>query len=218
MLNAKLSNDKANQSSYPFNLPNLPYDATALEPHLSSNTFSFHHGKHHQAYVTNLNNLLKEHEFAKLDLEKVIASSAGKNEYVGIFNNAAQVWNHSFYWHSMKQNGGGQPSGTLLGRINTDFGSFDNFAQEFKQAGATQFGSGWAWLVLDLNDNKLKVTKTANADLPITKNQVAIITADVWEHAYYLDYQNRRPDYLAVFLEKLVNWDFAQANFDKAIS
>ncbi|MBN8828359.1 MAG: superoxide dismutase [Sphingobacteriia bacterium] len=213
----KIGNEKANQKSAPFILPELPYAPTALEPHLSSNTFSFHHGKHHNAYVTNLNGLVKDKsDFENLTLEEIILKSAGKSELVGIFNNAAQIWNHSFYWHSMKQNGGGKPSGKIADKINSDFGSFENFAAEFKQAGATQFGSGWAWLVVD-TDGKLKVTKTANADLPMTKGQIALITADVWEHAYYLDFQNRRPDYLNIFLEHLVNWDFANENLNKAM-
>jgi superoxide dismutase, Fe-Mn family len=194
-----------------FTLPELPFAANALEPHLSANTFSYHYNKHHQAYVTNLNNLLKDSPLAGASLEEVIEQSAKDPAKVGIFNNAAQVWNHTFYWNSMKPNGGGLPTGALAAKIDADFGSFEAFKEAFKQAATTQFGSGWAWLVLD--GETLKVTKTANADLPLVHNQKAIITCDVWEHAYYLDYQNRRPDYVSVFLDKLVNWDFAAQNF-----
>ncbi len=187
-------------------LPPLPYEQNALEPHITANTLSFHHGKHHNAYVVNLNKLIEGTDFAKMDLEEIIKKSDG-----GIFNNAAQVWNHTFYWHSMKPKGGGNPSGPLAKKIDEDFGSFDKFKEEFANAGATQFGSGWAWLVLE--NGKLKVTKTPNAETPITKNQTPILTMDVWEHAYYLDYQNRRPDYIQTFLNSLVNWDFAAENF-----
>lgn len=205
----------ANQVAQPFVLPNLPYETTALEPIISANTFSFHHAKHHLAYVNNLNNLIKPIvEYEGKSLEQIIVETFGDKDKMGIFNNAAQVWNHSFYWYSMKKNGGGKPAGALMKKIEEDFGSFEKFAEEFKTAGATQFGSGWAWLVYD--NGKLKVTKTANADLPLVHGQHAIITCDVWEHAYYLDFQNKRPDYLNVFLEKLVNWDFAERNFKKA--
>lgn len=191
-------------------LPALPFEATALEPHISANTLSFHHGKHHQTYVTNLNNLINETELANASLEEIIVATAGKADKVGIFNNAAQVWNHTFYWNSMKKGGGGLPTGDIAAKINEDFGSFGAFVDAFKNAGLTQFGSGWAWLVLE--DGKLKVTKTSNADTPIAHNQKAILTVDVWEHAYYLDYQNKRADYLDIFLRNLVNWDFANAN------
>lgn len=209
-------NSVANQSSGTFVLPVLPYDVKALEPHLSANTFSFHHAKHHNAYVVNLNNLIKDKaEFSGLDLEDLIMMSSGKAELAGIFNNAAQVWNHTFYWNSMKPNGGGKPSSVLLDKINNDFGSYDNFINEFKTAATTQFGSGWAWLVLDAS-GKLAIRKTPNAELPMTKGEKALLTIDVWEHAYYIDYQNRRPDYIGIFLEHLVNWDFAEANFKAA--
>ncbi len=194
----------------PFTLPALPYPQNALEPHISANTLSFHYGKHHQAYVTNLNNLVKDTPLANSSLEEVIMASAKDPSKAGIFNNAAQVWNHTFYWHSMKPNGGGAPSGDLAKRIDKDFGGLDKFKEAFKQAGVTQFGSGWAWLVLD--GDTLKVTKTGNADLPMAHGQKALLTMDVWEHAYYLDYQNRRPDYISTFLDKLVNWDFAAKN------
>lgn len=193
-----------------FTLPELPYAPTALEPHLSANTFSYHYNKHHQTYVTNLNNLVKDTPLASATLEEVITASAKDASKAGIFNNAAQVWNHTFYWNSMKPNGGGLPTGELAKKIDKDFGSFDAFKEAFKQAGVTQFGSGWAWLVLD--GGTLKVTKTANADLPMVHGQKALLTCDVWEHAYYLDYQNRRPDYISTFLDKLVNWDFAANN------
>lgn len=194
-----------------FSLPPLPFDSKALEPHISANTLSFHHGKHHNAYVVNLNNLLAGKEQAALSLEDVIVWSSQDASRAGVFNNAAQVWNHTFYWHSMKPQGGGKPQGVLAEQIDRDFGSYEDFVTQFKQAAATQFGSGWAWLIWD--GKKLSVSKTGNADLPMIHGQKAILTCDVWEHAYYLDYQNRRPDYVSVFLEHLVNWDFALANF-----
>ena len=199
----------------PFTLPELPYAKNALEPFISAQTFDFHHGKHHNAYVVNLNKLLEGHEWASASLEDIILKSAGDVSKAGIFNNAAQIWNHTFFWHSMKPAGGGKPTGELASKIEKDFGSFEKFTEEFKNAGATQFGSGWAWLVLD-TDGTLKVTKTANAELPMTKGQKALLTLDVWEHAYYLDFQNRRPDFIATFLEKLVNWEFAASNFTEA--
>jgi len=215
MSKEKIGNSKANQMTYPFVLPALPYAPNALEPHMSAHTFSYHHEKHHNAYVQNLNKLLAEHELKNKDLEEIIFMTAGDAKSVGIFNNAAQIWNHTFFWHSMRPNGGGKPSGALLSQINNDFGSYEDFAEQMKTAGATQFGSGWAWLVHDLNDGKLKVTKTANAENPMTKNQLPLLTCDVWEHAYYLDYQNRRPDYINVFLSELVNWEFAETIFEQ---
>ncbi|MFM8386581.1 MAG: superoxide dismutase [Planctomycetia bacterium] len=190
----------------PFTLPALPYAKDALLPHITAETLDFHHGKHHQAYVTNLNKLLEGKAEASKSLEEVIAG-AGEG---GVFNNAAQVWNHTFYWHSMRPAGGPGPSGRLLELLNRDFGSVDAFKQQFKEAATTQFGSGWAWLVLD--GGKLKVTKTANADLPSKHGQKALLTCDVWEHAYYIDFRNRRPDYVQAFLDTLVNWDFAARN------
>ena len=195
-------------------LPALPYAIDALEPHISRSTLEFHHGKHHNAYVTNLNKAIEGTELDGKSLDEVIAAVATDSSKAGVFNNAAQVWNHSFYWQCMKPGGGGQPSGTLLEKINADFGSYDAFVEQFKAAGATQFGSGWAWLVLD--NGTLKITKTANADLPLAHGQTALLTMDVWEHAYYLDYQNRRPDYISTYLDKLVNWDFVAANLAAA--
>lgn len=191
-------------------LPPLPFEMKALEPYISANTLSFHYGKHHQTYVTNLNNLLKDHPLAKASLEEVILQSAGKTEMMGIFNNAAQVWNHTFYWHCMKPNGGGEPSASLKAQLEKAFGSFEKFCEEFKQAAITQFGSGWAWLVKD-QTGALKILKTGNADLPMAHNCKALLTCDVWEHAYYLDYQNRRPDYVDIFLKHLINWEFVES-------
>ena len=193
-------------------LPELPYSQNDLEPYISANTLSFHYGKHHQAYVTNLNKLIAGTEFENLDLVEIIHKTA--REGGGIFNNAAQVWNHTFYWNSMKKNGGGQPTGELLDKINEDFGSFDAFKEQFAAAGATQFGSGWAWLVYDTKAKKLEIVKTANADMPHPK--LPLITMDVWEHAYYLDYQNARPKYMDDFINNLINWDFAAENLTAA--
>lgn len=187
-----------------FVLPELPYAKDALQPHLSAETLDYHHGKHHNAYVTNLNNLIEGTDFASKALEEIVLTSDG-----GVFNNAAQVWNHTFYWNSMKPGGGGEPTGELAAAIAKSFGSYDAFKAEFIQAGLTQFGSGWAWLVLD--NGQLKITKTGNADLPLKHGQVALLTADVWEHAYYIDYRNLRQKYLEVFLASLVNWDAAAA-------
>ncbi len=192
-----------------FVLPDLPYAKEELQPYLSAETLEFHHGKHHNAYVTNLNGLIEGTDFAGKTLEEIVMQSEA-----GVFNNAAQTWNHTFYWDSMKPGGGGEPAGELAEAIVRDFGSYDAFKTEFIQAGVTQFGSGWAWLVLD--DGKLKVSKTGNADLPQKHGQIPLLTADVWEHAYYIDYRNLRPKYLEVFLTSLVNWDFAAANYAKA--
>ena len=192
-------------------LPDLPYDRGALAPHISENTLDYHYGKHHAAYVTNLNKLLDGTDLQNADLETVIQDSAGNSSKVGVFNNAAQVWNHTFYWNSMNPNGGGEASGEVAKLIERDFGSYASFAEQFKTAGATQFGSGWAWLVV--SNGKLEVRKTANADTPLTEAGVTpLLTMDVWEHAYYLDYQNARPSYMDVFLKNLVNWDFVNQN------
>ncbi len=197
----------ANQKNFPFILPNLPYHENSLEPYMTANTFSYHYKKHHNAYVTNLNKLLEGTDWQNKSLEEIIMLSFNDAGKIGIFNNAAQVWNHSFFWHCMKKDGGGKPTDTIEQKINTDFGSYENFVIEFKNAATTQFGSGWAWLVLDEN-NKLQIMKTANADLPMAHNKKALLTIDVWEHAYYLDYQNLRPNYIDVFLNHLVNWAF----------
>ncbi len=193
-----------------FTLPPLPYAKNALVPHIGEQTLEFHHEKHHQTYVTNLNNLVAGTEHESKSLEDLINMSAGKADMAGIFNNAAQVWNHTFFWNCMKPNGGGAPTGMLAEKITASFGSYEKFAADFKQAALTQFGSGWAWLVQDGND--LKITKTPNADLPMVHSQKALLTCDVWEHAYYLDYQNRRADFVQVFLDHLVNWDFVEKN------
>lgn len=197
-----------------FSLPDLPYAQDGLAPHISAETLSFHHGKHHKTYVDKANGLVEGTDLADASLEEAIAKSwADKN--MAVFNNVAQIWNHTFYWHSMKPNGGGKPSGELASMIDRDFGSFDKFAEDFTTAGAGQFGSGWAWLVA--KDGKLEVRKTPNAETPLTEAGVTpLLTMDVWEHAYYLDYQNRRPDYMGAFLEHLVNWDFAAENLKNA--
>ncbi len=190
-------------------LPELPYAKNALEPFIGSQTLEIHHGKHHKAYVDNGNKLIEGTDLADLPLEDIVKKVAGDPSKAGIFNNAAQVWNHSFYWKCMKPNGGGAPTGAVADKIKADFGSYEKFVEEFKNAGATQFGSGWAWLVVD--GGKLKVTKTPNAETPITQGLKPILVVDVWEHAYYLDYQNRRPDYLTTFVDKLINWDFVNS-------
>ncbi len=197
-----------------FELPALPYPADALKPYMSAETFSYHHGKHHAAYVANLNKLIEGTELANKSLEEIIKATFGDPDKVGIFNNAAQVWNHTFFWESMKPGGGGAPTGPIADKINADFGGYDKFVEAFKTAAATQFGSGWAWLVLD--NGTLKVTKTPNAENPLVHGQVPLLTLDVWEHAYYLDYQNRRPDFINAYLEHLVNWDAANARLAAA--
>ncbi len=193
-----------------FELPKLPYEKNALEPYISANTIDYHYGKHHFAYVNNLNNLIKDHKLENSSLEDIILVTAHDSESVGIFNNAAQVWNHTFFWHSMKPNGGGKPTGKIASRIDESFGGYENFVKEFKTAAATQFGSGWAWLVEDRD--KLKVIKTANANSAVAMHLKPLLCIDVWEHAYYLDYQNKRPEFIDIFLNNLVNWDFANKN------
>jgi len=209
--NNNLFSQKKMSNHYPFLLPQLPYAKNALAPHISENTLNYHYGKHHQAYTTNLNNLIANTDLANKTLEEIIKISASDKSKTAIFNNAAQVWNHTFYWHSIKPNGGGKPSGELLKKIESDFVSYENFATEFKNAAATQFGSGWAWLVLE--EGKLKIVKTGNAETPLTTNAKPLLTIDVWEHAYYLDFQNARPNYIDTFLNHLINWDFASQNF-----
>lgn len=191
-------------------LPELPYAKTALEPHMSAQTLDFHHGKHHNAYVTNLNNLIEGTDFADMALEDIIEKTKMSKEHVGIFNNAAQVWNHTFFWNSMKPNGGVVPHGKIAEMIDGSFGSLADFKAAFKKAATTQFGSGWAWLVQD--GTQLKIVQTGNAETPLTSSMTPILTCDVWEHAYYLDHQNKRPDYVDTFLNHLINWDFANAN------
>ncbi|MHC1742484.1 MAG: superoxide dismutase [Syntrophobacteraceae bacterium] len=190
-------------------LPELPYPQNALAPHISERTLEFHYGKHHKAYVDNANKLIAGTELENLDLETIVKKSAADPAKVGLFNNAAQVWNHSFHWKCMKPGGGGAPTGAIASKISADFGSTEKFVEELKNAGVTQFGSGWAWLVL--NGSKLQVVKTPNAANPLTDGMKPLLVVDVWEHAYYLDYQNRRPDYLTTFVEKLINWDFVNS-------
>jgi Fe-Mn family superoxide dismutase len=197
-----------------YELPPLPYAYDALAPYISKSTLEFHHDKHHAAYVNKYNELVQGTEMDSQPIEAVIKMVAGNPDKQAIFNNGAQAWNHTFYWNSMKPAGGGQPTGDLAKKIEADFGGFDTFAEAFKTAGATQFGSGWAWLVLE--GGTLKVTKTPNADNPLTHGQVPLLTMDVWEHAYYLDYQNKRPDYMDTFLKHLVNWDFVTHNLAAA--
>jgi superoxide dismutase, Fe-Mn family len=211
MTNVNVDNfSSAAQSGSQFVLAPLPYADNALEPVISANTLSFHYAKHHNTYVTNLNNLVAGTELAGQSLEQIIRATAGQTDKAGIFNNAAQVWNHMFYWLSLKPNGGGEPPAVLKQKIEAAFGSADACKKELATAAVTQFGSGWAWLVLD--GDKVSIAKTSNADSPLTKNIRPLLTIDVWEHAYYLDYQNRRPDYVNTILEKLINWDFAAAN------
>ncbi|MHA7679288.1 superoxide dismutase [Fe] [Cupriavidus sp. PET2-C1] len=187
-------------------LPPLPYTHDALAPHISKETLEFHHDKHHQTYVTNLNNLIKGTEFENSTLEDIVKKSSG-----GIFNNAAQVWNHTFYWDSLKPNGGGQPTGALADAINAKFGSFDKFKEEFTKTAVGTFGSGWAWLVKKA-DGSLDLVSTSNAATPLTTDAKPLLTCDVWEHAYYIDYRNARPKYVEAFWN-VVNWDFASKNF-----
>ena len=189
-----------------FELPALPYAKNRLVPHISEETLEYHYGKHHQTYVTNLNNLIPGTEFESLTLEEIIVKSSGP-----IFNNAAQVWNHTFYWNSLAPNAGGEPTGTLAKAINDKFGSFGKFKEEFTKCAVTTFGSGWAWLVKNA-DGSLALVSTSNAGCPLTTGQKPLLTCDVWEHAYYIDYRNARPAYLEAFWA-LVNWDFAEANF-----
>ncbi len=189
-----------------FELPPLPYEMDALEPHISKETLEYHYGKHHQTYVTNLNKLVEGTEHADSALEDIIKAA----EPGGLFNNSAQVWNHTFYWSCMAPGGGGKPEGDVGEAINSAFGSYDEFRKQFADAATTQFGSGWAWLADD--GSGLKIMKTANADLPLKHDAKAILTIDVWEHAYYIDYRNARPKYIETFLDSLLNWDFVAAN------
>ncbi len=188
-----------------FELPPLPYAIDALAPHISQETLEFHYGKHHQTYVTTLNKLTDDNKDGTSLEDVILAADAGP-----LFNNSAQVWNHTFYWNSMSPSGGGEPTGELADKINSAFGSLDTFKEKFTEAGTTQFGSGWAWLIE--GDSGLEITKTANADLPLKHGQKALLTMDVWEHAYYIDFRNARPNYIKTFLDSLINWDFAAAN------
>jgi Fe-Mn family superoxide dismutase len=195
-----------------FTLPPLPWAENALDPVISANTIGFHYGKHHKTYVDNLNNLVKGTDYESATLEKIITETAGKADKAGLFNNAAQVWNHTFYWNGLRASGsgGGKPAGKVGQMIDAAFGSYDNFKKELSATSVSQFGSGWGWLVLD--GGALKIVKTPNAEVPFTKGQKPLLTLDVWEHAYYLDYQNRRAAYLDAVIDKLVNWDFVAQN------
>ena len=195
-----------------FELPSLPYANDALATYMSAETLDFHHGKHHQTYVTNLNNLLKDNELQGASLEDIVVKSSKDTSMAGIFNNAGQHWNHILFWQCMKPNGGGSIPSELEARLNSDFGSVDQFKEAFIQAGTTQFGSGWAWLAID--NGKLVVTKSANASNPLVDGMKPILGCDVWEHSYYIDYRNKRPDYLKAFLDSLVNWEFVASQLD----
>jgi Fe-Mn family superoxide dismutase len=200
--------------SGPFRLPSLPYADNALDPVISANTLGFHHGKHHRAYVDNLNKAVAGTPYADMALEKVITATFGVADKLAVYNNAAQHWNHSFYWRSLRPQGGGVPPAALRQKIETSFGSVAACQQQLLAAATSQFGSGWAWLAQD--GDKLVVTKTGNADSPLSKGQRPLLTIDVWEHAYYLDYQNRRADYVSAVLDRLINWGFAADNLGAA--
>ena len=195
-----------------FELPKLDYSKEALSPIMSAETLDLHHGKHHQTYITNLNNFIKDTDMSSMSLEDIIHNSSKDIKKAGIFNNASQHWNHNLFWKCMKPNGGGKIAPNLEKKIISDFGSVDQFKQEFKQAGITQFGSGWCWL--SLNNDKLVVTKTANAANPLIENMKPILGCDVWEHSYYIDYRNRRPEYLDKFLDNLINWEYVESLLD----
>ncbi len=203
----------SNQDFYPFVLPNLPFKKDSLAPYFSEETFDYHHGKHHNAYVTNLNNLLKTQKtLLTKNLEQIIFESHTTN--TAIFNNAAQIWNHTFFWHSIKPHKEKKPSGSLLKQIEKDFSSYTQFVEVFQTIAVSKFGSGWTWLVFD--GEKLTLMNTANAENPIIHKLWPIITCDVWEHAYYIDYRNKKPDYITIFINNMINWDFAMSNFEKA--
>ena len=195
-----------------FELPKLDYLNTALAPIMSEETLDLHHGKHHQTYITNLNNLIKETEMSKMSLEEIIINSSKDKSKVGIFNNASQHWNHIMFWKCMKPRGGGTMPEKLKKRIEADFGSTNEFKKKFMQAGITQFGSGWCWL--SINSGKLVISKTPNAENTLIQNMKPILGCDVWEHSYYVDYKNRRPEYLENFYEKLINWEFVESQLD----
>jgi Fe-Mn family superoxide dismutase len=204
-----MSNDKI-ESASPHVLPPLPYAENALDPVISTKTMGFHYGKHHRGYVDNLNKLVAGTKFAGLPLEKIIIATAGKADKTAIFNNAAQTWNHTFYWRSLRPKGSGEPAAVLKQKIEASFGTLDACKKELATAAMSEFGSGWAWLVAD--GAKLKVVKTSDADVPMTTGMKPLLTIDLWEHAYYLDYQNRRADYVNAVLDKLINWNFAAEN------
>jgi Fe-Mn family superoxide dismutase len=203
----------AASTSAPLSLPALPWAENALDPVISAKTISFHYGKHHKTYVDNANKLIVGTELADLPLDQIVRATAGKSDRVGIFNNVAQAWNHDFYWKSLKPNGGGEPPSALKAKMDAAFGGVDACKKELANAAVTQFGSGWAWLVLD--GDKLKIVKTGNAETPITQSLKPLLTIDVWEHAYYLDYQNKRVDYVNALIDKLANWGFAAENLAK---
>ncbi len=194
-----------------FSLPPLPYAEDALEPYISKKTLYFHYNKHHLGYAQKLNEMAKANNLIGLSLEEIIKKTYGDPHLTSVFNAAAQTWNHSFYWTSMKKNGGGLPTGAIKDLIDKTFGSFETFKKQFIEAGATLFGNGWVWLIQG-KDKTLKIIATGNADLPLVHDQTPLLTCDIWEHAYYLDYQNRRKDYVEVFLDHLVNWEFANQN------
>jgi Fe-Mn family superoxide dismutase len=202
--------NSATVSSPVISLPPLPYEQSALQPVISANTLSFHYGKHHKTYVDTLNKLIAGTEFADLSLEQIVKSTADKPEHAAIFNNAAQTWNHTFYWHSLKPSGGGEPPAVLKRLLEASFGSVDACKKELSAAAVGQFGSGWAWLVHE--GEKIKIVKTGNANTPMAQGKKVLLTIDVWEHAYYLDYQNRRVDYVNALIDKLANWEFAAEN------
>lgn len=202
----------ANQNSYPFILPDLPFGREELMPYFTAETFDYHYEKHHQTYVTNLNKLLENNqELHGRSLEEIITLSYSKNH--NIFNNASQIWNHSFFWHSLKPHGDNAPVGKILTQINKDFGSFENFSTEFRTAALNQFGSGWIWLVFARD--KFEILQTSNADTPITQDIQPILVCDVWEHAYYIDYRNKRLDYVSAYIKHMINWEFAVFNYEK---
>ena len=195
-----------------FELPKLDYKKSALAPIMSEETLNLHHGKHHQTYITNLNNFIKDTDMSEMTLEEIIINSSKDKSKIGVFNNASQHWNHILFWKCMKPNGGGAMPDKLKNRIVRDFGSVEQFKKEFIQAGVTQFGSGWSWLSID--DGKLVINKTPNAENTLIYDMKPILGCDLWEHSYYVDYKNRRPEYLENFFEKLINWDFVESNLD----
>jgi Fe-Mn family superoxide dismutase len=216
LLRQGVSMATAASPSVPLDLPALPYPIDALEPVISGRTLNFHHGRHHRAYVETLNKLIVGTELANLRLDQIVSSTVGRPDLVSIFNNAAQAWNHSFYWNCLKPRGGGKPPSALKQKMEAAFGSVDACTRELLNSAVTQFGSGWAWLALD--GSELKVMQTGNANDPLAQGLTPLLTIDVWEHAYYLDYQNKRADHVQAVIDKLANWDFAAENLEKALS